>query len=913
VQLPPDETDVTVSLAKDALRLETQVVTGLATTISSRNSANAVTVIDSSVVNRVPVPTIENALQGKIPGAVVSENNGGAPGGGLQVQMRGVTSIEMNAAPLYVVDGVIVDNETIGSDIDALTGANDNAAARDAQDNSANRIADLNPNDIESIEVLKGSSASAIYGSKAAAGVIVITTKKGAPGKAKWDVTQKLGTFETSRTLNLRTFPTLGSAQAWFANTVKGGADTGSALAADNALIASVYGGPQDYQNQLFSAGGFAYETDVSVRGATENNATNYYVSGLTKYDPGVMTNTGYNKQSARANVTQNFSSAISATANLFYTHALTRRGVSGNDNIGISPYDAFAFTPQFINLNHENADGSWAVNPFSPANPFQDARDIQTPEITNRFIGGGNISWTPLTTETQSLKFTFVGGADYASQNDRLYAPPNLQVEQTQAFPGVAVSNNANLSYLNGSANLIHHYTGFSFVDATTSIGIERDKRSLANPYTVGQGLPPGYNTYSVGEVQTPFDTNAVQKDLSWYAQEQLLLLDQRLALTGGVAGERSTSDGDINKFFYYPKFSVSYRIPQFVGFLNEFKLRGAYGQSGTLPTYGLKFTGLVTELNSGINGVYLSTIRGDPTAVPEVNTEFETGFDAAMFGSRMSFSGTVYQKRVTNTLLLVFTAPSLGYNRQWQNGGQFTNQGIELSLGATPIQSSHGLNWTTNISYFRNYSVVNNLPTGVAPFDPTGQFGGQFGSYRIQPGRSLTQIVNSGLILPNGQPQQVGDGSPTFVSSFSNTFTWGPVQLEGLLDWHYGGSVSNLTIAYYDNGLYLFGDSAQSATRLKQAGAGLTPYVLPGGFLKLREVTLSYDLPNHFVSEIGFGHLTSLRASLTGRNLFISTKDLGLDPEISNFGSQNVQRGQEVTPYPPVRSFFFTLDLGL
>ncbi len=194
VQLPPDETDVTVSLAKDALRLETQVVTGVATSISSRNSANAVTVLDSSVISEVPVQTIENALQGKIPGAVISQNNGGAPGGGMQVQIRGVTSLELNSSPLYVVDGVIVNNETVGNGIDAVTGANDNLLNRDPQENTPNRIADLNPNDIESVEVLKGSSASSIYGARAAAGVIIITTKKGVPGKPKWDVTQRLGT-----------------------------------------------------------------------------------------------------------------------------------------------------------------------------------------------------------------------------------------------------------------------------------------------------------------------------------------------------------------------------------------------------------------------------------------------------------------------------------------------------------------------------------------------------------------------------------------------------------------------------------------------------------------------------------------------------------------------------------------------
>ncbi len=540
------------------------------------------------------------------------------------------------------------------------------------------------------------------------------------------------------------------------------------------------------------------------MRGATESNSANYYVSGLTKYDPGIMTNTGYNKQSVRTNLTANFSQALSGTANLSYTHSLTRRGVSGNDNIGISPYDAFAFTPQFVNLNHENVDGTWAINPFAPANVFQDAQAIATPSNVSRFIGGGTVAWTPVTTATQSLKFTFIGGGDYTSQQDAIYAPPDLQVEQTQAFPGVAVANNAALTYITGSANVIHHFTGFSFADATTALGLELDKRSLHNPFTIGQGLPPGYNSASVGEVQTNFDSNAVSRDLSVYGQEQLLLLNQRLALTAGVTAERSTNNGNIDKFFTYPKYSASYRIPGFAIF-DEFKLRGAYGQSGTLPTYGIRFTSLVTQLNSGITGVYLSTIKGNPDAVPEVNTEFETGFDATMLHSRASFSATVYQKRITDVALLANVSPSLGYNRQWFNGGEFTNQGIELQLGLTPIQShSNGFTWVTTTSFFRNYSVVNNLPTALGPnpvFAPGGiQFGGPFGTFQIQPGRSVTQMVNTAIILPNGSAKQVGDGSPTFVSEFSNEFTFHRFHLYGLLDWHYGGSEANLTLEYYD-----------------------------------------------------------------------------------------------------------------
>ena len=192
---PRTRAEVTIALTKDVLELEATVVTGTATTISSRNAANAVTVLNADQINQVPAPTIENALQGKIPGAIIQQNNGGAPGGGMQIQIRGVTSINSDASPLYVIDGVPVNNGHINTGANAITGASDNTITQDSEDNPPNRIADINPADIESIEILKGASAAAQYGSRAGAGVVLITTKKGTPGKAKWDLTGKVGTF----------------------------------------------------------------------------------------------------------------------------------------------------------------------------------------------------------------------------------------------------------------------------------------------------------------------------------------------------------------------------------------------------------------------------------------------------------------------------------------------------------------------------------------------------------------------------------------------------------------------------------------------------------------------------------------------------------------------------------------------
>jgi TonB-dependent starch-binding outer membrane protein SusC len=902
VILKAGTTDYAVTLIRDVLRLEAEVVTGVATSVSSQNAANDVAVVQSQAVNAVPAPTVENALQGEVPGAVIQTNNSGAPGGGLNIQIRGATSINANASPLYVVDGVIVNNETIYSGTNAITAANPGAGvAPSPEDNGVNRIADLNPDDIETVEVLKGASASAIYGSKASSGVIIITTKRGAAGKPAWRLSQQVGHFSDAQYMGLRTFPTLASAQAW-----------GAPLGYDANKIASVYAGPQDFQGQLYSNPEAAYETDLSVSGTA--GGTQYFLSGLSKYDNGIQTNTGYQKNSVRANVTQSLSNAISVSVSMMYAHDLTRRGISGNDNIGIAPYDVFSYTPQFVDLAHENADGTWPVNPFGPANPFADAAEIQTPETVNRFIGGGNISWVPWKTDYQDIRIAFTGGADYTDQRDNLYAPPSLQIEQQgTALPGVATTQDGNVSYTNASLNLIHHYAGLSNVDFTTSVGGEDEHRQVVNPSTVSQNLIAGAVSPAIGTVQTNFFNESAQHDQSLYAQEQVITLAQRLALTAGVTAERTTNDGDIAKFYAYPRYSASYRIPHLASFLDEIKLRAAYGQSGTQPNYGVRYTPLTTLIASGAPGIAPPTTLGDPNIKPESEAEIETGFDATMFRSRAQFSATVYQKRVTDLLLQAGVPWSVGYTNEWLNGGEFTNQGIELSLAATPVTSERGPTWVSTTTFYRNYSVVNSLP--VAPFAAGAiPLGGPYGEYWIQTGRSVSEIVNTGMLTSNGTPVQVGDGQPSYVMTFNNNVTFRGFSLSALVEWERGLSVCNATNFYFDYGPLLLADTAQQTKRLQEAFAGLAPYVELASFVNLRQAVASYTLPAQWINSVLAGRITSARLSLTGRNLLHSyaKQFTGLDPEGTFVQGEDVSHNVQITTYPPARSFFLGLDLG-
>jgi len=905
VPLVRGQTEYLVTLKQDVLHLEQEVITGVATTVQSKNAVTYDPVVTASQLNGAPSATIENALQGKVAGVQIDQNNG-APGGGLQVNIRGVTSINGNTEPLYVVDGVIVSNAVFQTGLNALSNSN-GSVMPSTQDQSINRIADLNPNDIESMQVLEGAAAASIYGSRAAAGVVVITTKKGSVSKPEIDVTQKLGHYELEHEFDARRF-TLPQAYA-----------LGATVGMSKADVLQNYNECQgfcDLQSQLYGNRELSNETNLTIRGGTPT--TTYFLSGLTKYDNGTQINTGYNKQSARASVNQSLFSTISVAANLTYTSSLNRTGINGNDNFGISGYDVLAYTPSFFCMSCHQA-GDYVVNPWGPANASQDATAIRTPDEVNRTTLGGTATWKLFTATQQSLEIAAVGGADFVNEHTQFFAPPNIQVEHSGLvpLPGVGSSNQGYDRLSNFSVSLIHTWTPSTLLSATTSIGLTRDKDATYQTADVGTGLPVGGYSYITGAQISPFYQQTESNDAGYYVQEQLLLFGERLSLTGGVNAERSSNNGAINKFYPYPKIAGSFRV---LTGATELKIRAAYGQAGTLPIYGVKFDSAKVTNYNAIASTGFSATKGDPNVSPEKNTSIETGADLTMFKGRMALNATVFQKRVTNLLLEESVLPSAGYSFGWTNGGQITNQGLELSLNATPIQAGK-FSWSTSEVYSRIYDRVDNLP--IPPFAAGAFFGyAPFGGYQITPGASANAVYGyNASSAATGKLVQLGNVTPGLTLGFGNDLDYGPFHIHAFLDWRDGMSVVDLTQQYWDYafrgavpGLSAgnFADTAATNARFKAIRNGQSVYVQHASFVKLRELTGKWDLPQQFVSRVGAGYIRHLSLIVTGRNLFTWTKYPGLDPEVSNFGIQQFGRGQDVTPYPPSRAYFVALDLG-
>jgi TonB-linked SusC/RagA family outer membrane protein len=898
--VPAGATDANVSLARDVLQLETQVVTGTATTVSSANAANAVTVISGDKLTRAPAQTIDYALQGKIPGAIVTQNSG-APGGGVQVQLRGVSTINASFLPLYVIDGVIIDNSSIANGINAITeAAGGNFGS--SQDQRVNRTADINPNDIESIQVLKGPSASSIYGSRGTNGVIIITTKQGQAGKSSLDVIQRFGTAALSNKIGIRCFSSGAEVEA-------AGFDSTGFGAATNKC--------HDYEQELYGEHPFNYQTIASLRGAT-TGGTNYFVSGLVQHDGGLQLNDNYNKQSLRVNLGQKVGSRLNVRANTELIHSLTARGISGNDNTGINPYTTFSQVPSFYDMTKQ-ADGTYprGLSVVNGNNPFQNTELIKTPEDVFRLLGSGLMSYSLVSQERQTLDFTLSGGLDAYNDHSRVISPATGYIEQVNANPGTLVNNNGNVFTGNIGANFTHRLIRDMFT-ATTSAGIGQVRRNVDIMGVTGRGVFPGVTNVSSATQVFTTESQDIVKSQSIFGQEEFLTMGERLLLTAGVNGERTSNNGDPKKYYAYPKFSASYRVPVPVAKVDELKMRLAYGRAGNQPLSG-KFTLLTNLIDEGVTGFKASTALGSSNIKPETASELEGGFDLTLFGARARLSATQFRKQIDNLLITAAPAPSTGFTSQTINGGQLVTHGTELELEMTPIRTDR-FSWVSGTTYSSNKGKVTKLPVpGFIP--PSGSFGSRFGNAFVQQGQLITvmQAVNgctqlnaagTACTVAGRVLTFVGNSAPDYEMGFTNDLSFGPLRLSSLFDWRKGGLGVNLTNDYFVSSNLGFPDTARAAKMQDAFNKGTDVWLENTGFLKLRELTLGYELPAAMASRLFNGHAQGARIEFSGRNLWTKTKYTGLDPEVSNFGNQALGRFQDVTPYPPSRLFYFSIS---
>ena len=890
VNVAGEQATADVVLEADIFNLDAIVVTGQATGVEQRNLANAVTTVRAEDLNRAPTPTLESALQGRIPGALIQENSG-APGGGVQINLRGVSTINASVDPLIVVDGIIISNDAIGNNLNAITAA---AAGGNAsnQDNPVNRIADLNPADIDKIEVLKGASAASIYGAQAANGVIIISTRRGQAGAPQFRMTQRLGESHVIHVLKSR-------------------------VCRDSVEADSVYGTKAqtycrptcpDFDNisPLWDRHPLSSETDLSVSGGSDQ--TRYFVSGLVKRDGGIAPGTGYDKQAARVNFDQQLGSRWTLNFQTQAIHSLSHRGISNNDNSGTSPYLVFPLTPSFVDLRPTGSRISdYPVNPFERSNPLQTYAFLRNDEDVWRILATATLGWQPVATDQQTLRFTLTGGLDNFTQRNDIFSPPELQFEPNDGQPGTVVLGKTQNTNVNLLGNAVYTLTPASRAyRATTSLGVQYFDKSLNFTNLVGRNLPPGQiNIDQATSIAVNQDLQPI-RDLAIFGQEEVLGLDERLLLTVGARAERTSRNGNVKRLFLYPKAAASYRFTAFGGGAgDELKVRAAWGQTGNQPNFGNKFTPSATGTIGGLFGSSAGFTAGAANIRPERQTELEGGADATLANGRLNVNLTGYTRTVSDLILVQTPAPSSGRAASVFNGGRLRGRGIEMAAGYVVTQTPT-VSWLVHATFTKTTSKVLALPV---PAFQVGGFGTSLGSFQVEVGKSATQIVGTDSL---GNVVRVGDATPDFQLSLANDLTYRRFGLSFLWDWKHGGDVINLTELLFD----LFRNSEDWATGGRQRRAlffkGETqPYVQDASYLKLREATLSYHLPPSAVHQMFGDRVRNATVSLSGRNLIRITKFRGIDPEVSNFGNQAIARNIDVAPFPPSRSLFFSIDL--
>jgi TonB-linked SusC/RagA family outer membrane protein len=888
-------------LTPDLFRLSEVVVTGQATNVERRSATTAIAYVSGEELSRVAAPTFENALTGKVTG-VNLQSNSGAPGGGIQMQIRGNNTILGAYDPLYVIDGVIYSNERIASGRGVINAA----AFATAEDDAVNRVADINPADIASIEILKGAAASSIYGSKAANGVVIITTRRGQAGRTRVNLVQRFGKFTPLKTLESRRW-TLAEATA---PPAQGG--YGPGVAHWFAEDATPY---FNHFDEVFTGRDLSYETAADVSGGNDN--TRYLVAGTWKRDGAIEPNTGFRRQGLRINVDQVISPRFDVKVSSVFNRAEHDRGWNNNCNNYACHGYAFPYTPSFVNLGARDAGGNFLTPDWGiQANSIQTTELAVNHEETNRFTGGATLNYNALTSERQSLRFVFGGGLDAFQQNNDLWTPNELFFERTQTLPGEAIEQDGLSQFYNWNANIIHALGpasgGWS---ATTSAGMQYEDRQLKISRIRTQNLVPGQRNVGQGTNTTATETLSQERTFALYGQEEVRLFDERLLVQGGLRAERSSVNGDVEKYFIFPKLSASFRFLDLIGTGSEIKPRFAYGETGNQPLFGQKFTLLGTPQLGGSQGFTVAGASGFEDVEPERVKELEFGIDGFTAGGRLTWELTAFNRNTTNLLLLRVPAPSTGFTSRVFNGGKIQNKGVEIGLGFSPIQGD-AVQWITRATYTRYTNEVKDL-AGLPPFRPNLSGFGGLGVTFIEVGEPMTQIVGRGF-NPDGTPTtatdiKIGDTAPDFRMGFVNDLTFRAFNFNLVLDYQRGGSIINLTQFLYDDAgtAHDFGSPEHAARLVGYNGGVMIPYIEDATFLKLRELSIGVTVPPSMFRGIGAG-INDARISLTGRNLFSWQKYSGLDPEVANLGSAAIRNNLDVAAYPPSRSIFLNIALG-
>ncbi|HXG71988.1 MAG TPA: SusC/RagA family TonB-linked outer membrane protein [Gemmatimonadaceae bacterium] len=853
IVLTPGPITRNFTLGANPLRLDEVVVTGAGTSTQANKLGNVRNNVDSTVLVKSNETNLVNALAGKAPNVEVSSQSGEA-GASSYIRIRGSKTINGTGQPLFVVDGSPIDNSTIS------TGpATESTAA-------SNRASDINPNDIESVEILKGAAAAAIYGARAGQGVILITTKGGRAGPTRYSLRTSVTADKVNSDYPLQT--TFG----------QGSRGRAAVCAADGCRLTSLSYGAKlaegtpifDHFGELFRTGSTVDNT-LTISGG--NDRTLFYLSGGRVDQKGIIIgpNNYYDRTTFRLKGSHRLTDRFTVGGNVAYVDDRGSFIQKGSNLSGLllgglrtpPEFNNAAFTDTLFGLHRSyryprptatsesNPVGRGYDNPFFVVNRFQNTTQV------GRTYGNATVDYRAL----DWLNFKYTLGGDYYA-DERLEGIPLTATNFNGGIGAVKRVDFVNLQ-------LDHNLLGTGRWDispnfaTSLTLGQNLNSRNFKQLYAEGAGLiapqPFQLDNTIAANLQTDEFESLIHTQ-SYFAQSTFDLWNQ-LFLTAAIRNDGSSTFGKSKPRHWFPKASIAWNFTEKLKFgdiLPTGKLRLAYGESGQEPTVYSTLTGLTTgafaegyvddglsTTQNGIGGLITSTIKAQPNLGPERSKEIEGGFDIALFRNFADMSFTAYRSRTEDVILFTPVAPSTGYLSQSQNAGRISNTGVEVSLNMRPLTRPN-FGWDIGLQYARNNNKVNDL-FGFESVDLNtgGYFTGAAGAavkgsrvgvlrgqdfarcgrgVKLDDGTDIDALCGAGaaknalFIGANGFPvvdplvRVIADGNPDWTGSVRSSMTIArKLVFSGLLDIKEGGDNWNGT----KGALYNFGKHKDTEVR--------------------------------------------------------------------------------------------------
>ena len=902
-----NNSQLNIKLAEATQNLDEVVVVGYGTQ-KKGDVTTAITSVKTKDLEQRPVISAAQAIQGRAAGIQVVQPNG-APGAGLAVRIRGNTSISASNDPLYVVDGIPVQD-----------------------------ISSIAPNDIESMQVLKDASSAAIYGSRAANGVVLITTKQGKRNEPKVSVNTYIGVSKIAKKI-----PSLNTQQYYeLMNETKAVATATLAGLTDKT----------DWYKETFRAG-FTQNTQLSVSNASDN--TKYYLSaGHTKED-GIIRSSFFERYNVRLNLEAKMRQWLTFETNLSYADYESNGIISGLGANRAGVVLSVINTPHYAPIwSEKTGEEGWYYYDFKGANLSHPVENISRRADNllknNRFVGSGSA----IVQLMKGLRYKSTLAIDRLSSKENRFTDPKLTSYGRRNY-GEAADIRKNNTLLTFDNILTFDKTfskhNLSLLGGTSFTNAKMDASEMYATHFLTSDIKTLNAANKIGQGSI---TNAEEWSMMSYLGRLSYNYDSKYLLTANFRADGSSKLAPGKRWGYFPSVSVGWRLSREsflsnIEWLSELKLRGGWGQTGNqagISSYAYLQRYKIARQNwwgNGANANAMITLTpnsfSNPNLTWETTTQSNIGLDVALFKNRLAFAIDAYIKNTTNLLREVPLPATSPVPSIYRNEGEMTNKGIEFSVDSRNLTGE--LEWNTNFNISLNRNKLNKLSlqkvyyyastseatseqvVRITEGQPLGKFWGLI-SEGVDPqtGDIKYKDLNGDGRITVSDKTYIGDPNPDFTFGFTNDFSYKNFTLSVFFQGSYGNDIYNAS-RIETEGMY---DGKNQSTavlnRWKKRGditdipravkgtdniKASSRWVEDGSYLRLKTLTLAYNLPTQALQQYG---IRKVQPYLTAQNLWTLTNYKGFDPEV-NEGLSGPTMGIDWGTYPQTKSFIFGLNI--